>query len=127
MKVSDLRLQSGYWYLATPYSKWSDGIDDAAFVAAKLRGRLVVAGVAAFSPIVHSHYVARAANIDPFSHEIWMPDDKPMFEGSVGLLIADLSGWRESKGVSIEREWATARGMPTVLLDPVTLDWETMP
>lgn len=126
MKAESLRLERGYWYLATPYSKWSGGLDDAAFIASKLRGALVLAGVSNFSPIVHSHYVARAANIDPFSHDIWMPDDKPMFQGSHGLLVADLPGWRESKGVTIEREWAAELDRPVALLDPVSLDWERL-
>ena len=125
--IEDLQISGGYWYLATPYSKWAEGLDDAAFTACKLRGRLMLRGVRAFSPIVHSHYVARAANIDPYSHAIWLPDDKPFFELAHGLLVADLPGWRESVGVGEEIKWARAHGKPRFLIDPASLAWAAMP
>ncbi len=125
--VDGLRLGRGYWYLASPCSRWEGGLDDAAFAVAKIRGRLVLAGVANFSPVVHSHYVARAANIDPYSHAIWLPDDKPIFELSHGILVAALAGWRESHGVTEEIKWAREHEKPRVLLHPKDLTREAMP
>jgi hypothetical protein len=124
--IDELQLQSGYWYLATPYSKWAAGIDDACEVAAQLAGQLVLAGVAVFSPIAHSHTVSRAAKIDPFSHHIWLPADKPLFEAAHGLIVAALPGWSDSFGVGEEIKWAIAHGKPRVLLDPTGLAWAAL-
>lgn len=120
--VSHLPVDQGYYYLATPYSKWTHGIHDANIVAQKMAGELIKVGVPVYSPIAHTHGIALAANIDPFSHAIFMPADKPLFEGAFGLLIADLNGWRESKGVAIEIGWAKELKKPIWVISPGMLD-----
>jgi hypothetical protein len=114
--IDELKIASGY-------SKWAHGIYDACVVAAELAGRLVLAGVAVFSPIAHSHTVSRAAKIDPFSHNIWLPADRPLFEGAHGLLVAALPGWRESYGIGEEIKWAVEHGKLRFLIDPGALTW----
>ena len=121
LDVSALRLARGYWYLASPYSKWAEGIDDAAHVIAKVAGKLIRQGLPVFSPIAHSHTVARAAAIDPYSHEIWLAADKPIFEGAAGMIVAALPGWRESFGIGEEVKWCREHDKPVWLLDVETL------
>lgn len=120
LSPEDLR-GDGFWYLSSPYSLWPGGIDDASWTIARLAGRLLARGVTVFSPIVHSHNIARAANIDPWSHEFWMPHDKPIAHCAGGMIVAGIPGWRESKGVGIELDWFKAAGKPRYLLDPSTL------
>lgn len=125
--VDDLRLASGYYYLATPYSKWAAGLDDAAQTAAWLAGRLIVAGVVVYSPIAHSHAIARAAGIDPYDHAVWLPADRPLFDAAHGLLVAALEGWRDSYGICEEITWAKSQRKPRFLLDPRALTWQALP
>ena len=80
----------GFWYLATPYSKWAAGIDDAALMAARIAGSLARYRVAVFSPIAHSHAVAMASGIDPRDHTIWIPLDDPFMDAARGLIVADV-------------------------------------
>jgi Domain of unknown function (DUF1937) len=123
MEIARIVRNCGYWYLATPYSKWLAGIVDANAVAQKLAARLILERVPVYSPIAHTHGIALAGALDPFDHDIFMPADKPLFDASFGLLIADLPGWRESKGVQMEVGWARAGRKPMLLLNTITLDF----
>lgn len=108
----------GFWYLATPYSKWAAGIDDAALMAARIAGSLARYHVAVFSPIAHSHAVAMASGIDPCDHTIWIPLDDPFMDAARGLIVADIDGWRDSYGVKVEIDRFLAMRKPRFLLAP---------
>lgn len=119
--IDQLVRDQGYWYLATPYSKWAHGLEDANTVAQQLTGRLIAAKVPVYSPIAHTHGIALASSMDPLSHDIWMPADQPLFNAAYGLLVADLPGWKTSKGVDMEIEWARQMHKPIWVIDPETL------
>jgi hypothetical protein len=97
------------WYLATPYSKFSGGIEAAFQAAAKAAATLLRRGAAVYSPIAHTHPLAIYGQVDPYDHDIWMPLDHHMMSRSDGMIIVMMHGWEESKGISIEIE--TFRGM----------------
>ena len=126
--IDALKIRHGYWYLATPYSKWPAGLDDACKTAATLCGRLLLAGVNTYSPIAHSHPVSLTleGQVDPRDHDFWLRADKPLFEAAHGLLVADFPGWRESVGVAKEIAWSRAHVKPSFLLNPQTLGWVTL-
>lgn len=113
-----LHLPSGYWYVATPYSKYPAGIEEAFKAACEGVGRLIKRGVPAFSPIAHSHSVAIYAGIDPLSHDIWLEADRPMMEAAHGLIVLMLPGWNESFGVAHEIEHFEKAGKPVIYLVP---------
>jgi hypothetical protein len=52
-------------YLATPYSKFSGGINMAFVEASIFAARLLALGVKIYSPIAHTHPLAIYGNIDP--------------------------------------------------------------
>jgi hypothetical protein len=114
----------GYYYLATPYSKWVHGLDDANTVAQKLAARLLLLRLPIYCPIAHTHGIAMHTKdeVDARDHGFWMAADKPLFDAACGLLIADLPGWKESKGVQMEIEWCKEQKKPYWLLNPKTLD-----
>jgi hypothetical protein len=126
-EIEDLKIASGYWYMASVYSKWPLGLDDACQEACKLAGELIMRGLPVYSPIAHSHPIAVAADIDPYDHEIWLPADKPMFEQAHGLLVMAMPGWRDSYGIGKEIEWAIAMKKPRFLIAPATLRWQAIP
>ena len=92
----------GFWYLATPYSKYSRGITEAFEDAASIAGTLVEKGIRIYSPIAHSHPIAVHGDIDPEDHSIWLSLDEPFMEAAVGLIVAKMAGWDVSYGIEKE-------------------------
>jgi uncharacterized protein (UPF0335 family) len=73
-----------FLYIATPYSKFAAGTEEAFKMACRVAGSLIDSGVAVFSPIAHSHPIAEHAQLDPLSHKIWLPAAEPMMHAAVG-------------------------------------------
>ena len=110
-----------FWYLASPYSKYSSGNEEAFQEVALQTGLLVQAGVPVFSPIAHTHPIALYAGMDPLDHTIWLPCDRPMMDAAGGIIVCMMDGWRESYGVAHEIEVFRAAGKPVVFMQPGTI------
>lgn len=109
-------------YLATPYTKYKDGDIDAAFRdAAKLAAQLLRAGIKVYSPIAHCHPLSVHGKIDPLDHSIWLPFNDTMLRASDVLIVAEMDGWDQSKGVGYEIEFFERTVKPIFHLDPLTL------
>ena len=111
----------GFYYLASPYSKWEGGLDDAAYVVSEIAGRLISRGLCVFCPIAHTHSVAYAADIEPLNHDIWLPMDEPFMRTARGLIVAGMKGWRDSYGIGEEIKHFAQAGKPRYLLDTASL------
>lgn len=109
-------------YLATPYTKYPDGIESAYEAAAELTARLMRAGASVYSPIAHMHPVAIHGGLDPLDHSIWLPANAAMMERADVLLVAKLRSWQRSKGTRHEIDWFTAAKKPVRYLCPDSLD-----
>jgi hypothetical protein len=107
-----------FWYLATPYSKYPDGIEAAFRAACEQSALLVKAGIPIFCPIAHTHPVAIQGGIDPFDHEIWLPADEPFMHLACGLIFCKLPSWEISYGMNEERKVFTAAGKPILDMEP---------
>ena len=108
-------------YLATPYSKWPQGIE-AAFVAASVvAARLLERGVSVYSPIAHTHPIAIHGGLDPFDHTIWLPFDAALMNAADALIVAGMLGWSESKGVAHEIDVFASAGKSMFYLNPESL------
>ena len=107
-----------YWYLATPYSKYPDGIEAAFLVACEQTAILIRAGIPVFCPIAHTHPVAINGAIDPYDHTIWIPADKPLMEGARGLIFCKLPSWEISYGMDVERKYFESVGRPVIDMTP---------
>lgn len=90
------------WYLASPYSKYPTGLEDAFVRACEITADFLRLGVTVYSPIAHTHPVAMHGNIDPYSHDIWLAFDNAMIKACDGLIVACLEGWMHSKGIEYE-------------------------
>lgn len=110
-------------YLATPYTNFPGGIYDAFTEACALTGKLIQAGVRAYSPIVHGHPITIWGGLDqPLSHAFWLEYDEAMMKVCDVLIVAHMEGWEESKGIAIEIEHFEKAGKPIFdLLDLETL------
>lgn len=94
-----------YWYLATPYTKYEDGIEYAAVGAAIIAERYILEGIPVYSPIVHCHSIAMQGSIDALDSAYWVAQQAPMMYNAYGLIVSNMKGWKESAGVCAEIEY----------------------
>ncbi len=105
-------------YLATPYTKYRPGIEQAFIDASALAARLMLAGVKVYSPIAHTHPMAIHGGINPLDHEVWLPFDEAIMNVCSALAVAHMQGWDESYGISYEIKHFERRGVPVFDLCP---------
>jgi hypothetical protein len=115
--VERVRDVDGYWYIATPYTKYPDGLDVAANHAEFVGGELVRHGVKAYSPIAYCHKIAKRVGLNPTDINIWIPFHEPMISASYGLIVAKMLTWEISTGVSEEIKIYEKAGKPIEYLD----------
>lgn len=117
MSLSDLK-RFDLIYVATPYTKYPDGITLAFIHACKLTARLLRRGLKVYSPIAHTHPIAIHGSIDPLDLSIWLPFDGAMMEKADCLLVAMMQGWESSAGIKHEIETFIERDKPVYFLGP---------
>jgi len=103
LDLDAMRAESGYWYLATPYSKYPAGVEGAFREACQAAAWLVQERIGVYCPIAHTHPIAIHGQIDPLDHAIWLPADAPLMEGAAGLIVCMMPGWEISYGIAQER------------------------
>ena len=93
-------------YLASPYSDPDIFIREQRFQqACKFAGFLMRQGLHVYSPIAHSHPIAKLCNL-PGDNEWWWEFNRPMIEMSDQMFVLTTPGWKESKGILQELEFA---------------------
>jgi hypothetical protein len=106
----------GFWYVASPYSHPdADVRDKRAHDVNDVCGRLLAEGVHVYSPIWATHRACIRHEL-PKDHLFWLAFNKAFIDPATGVLVADINGWRESKGCSQEIEYARQLGKPVYLL-----------
>lgn len=100
-----------YWYLATVYRKYPDGLDAAAEEASRIAALLIDDGVPVFAPIPHGHAIARYSKIPPDS-QIWADLQTPFIAKAYGLIVVRMRGWQESSGIAGEIKAFREAGKP---------------
>jgi nucleoside 2-deoxyribosyltransferase len=92
-------------YLASPYSHPDDRVRQARFEAAcRTAAELMRQGHVVFSPIAHSHGIAKYGL--PLDWRFWERHDRRFLEVCDALAVLALDGWRESVGVHAEMQIA---------------------
>lgn len=114
---------NGFWYLATPYSKYGPGLYAAFLDACDAAGRLLSErGIKTYSPIAECHAIAQTCHLDPRDEMIWVPFLAPKIAAAHGLLVVKMPGWDESKGVTHEIAEFKRQGKPVHYLEWPSLD-----
>ena len=109
-------------YLASPYSRCPLG-HEAAFTYAAIKiAELYRGGVDAFSPIVHTHPVAKHGGLNNVDHEFWMRRDRWFMERCDSLLVMRLPGWDTSRGVQEEIDFFNDCAKPVCFCDPPPIE-----
>ena len=115
----------GFWYLATVYSRNAQGalndeagLDAAAKLACEQTALLIQAGVNVFSPIAHSHWVAKFSGLNPLDSMLWQAVDAPFVEAARGMILVSSPGVSHSAGIDHEAAMFRAARKPVVLMYP---------
>lgn len=119
MNLEDLK--GADLYLATTYTKYPPGIEQAFKDACALCGTLLTRGLFTYSPIAHTHPIAIHAGLDPMDHEIWLPFDRVRMDKADAILVAKMDGWQDSFGIAYEVDVFRSAGKPIYYLDVDTL------
>ncbi len=103
-----------YIYLASPYSHADASIRERRFwQAVEKAAQYANKHLAVFSPIAHTHHMAdfmeEAKRMD---FDLWMAMDLPILKDAAELHVLCLDGWRSSRGVTREIEYANQVGIP---------------
>jgi len=116
-EIADCTPENGFWYVATPYTKYPIGLQSAFEDACRATAELMRRGVPCLSPIAHSHPVATIGGIDPVDHDLWVRNDAPLVHAACGCLVIMMPGWQDSRGVAHEIAEFTAAGKPVFFLE----------
>lgn len=110
-----------FYYLATPYSRYPHGTDQAYVDACRQAALLVAAKIPVFCPIAHSHGIAVQGGLSLYDHDIWLPADAPFMEAARGLIVCMLAGWEDSYGIGEEIRTFKAAHKPIIWMEPGVL------
>lgn len=114
-------------YLAIPYSNDSplaSFIRDARYrVATKIAGTIMEGGHRVFSPITHNHPIKIAngsvgSTVEDPSASVYLHVDKTVFDVCSDLYVVMIGGWKQSRGVQMEIDWAREAGTPLTFIKP---------
>lgn len=113
---------SGFYYLASPYTKYAHG-QEAAFEHASANAALLTQhGIEVYSPITHTHPLYTAsADLRRRDHAFWMKLDRPFMDAARGMIVLKLDGWTVSDGIQQERTIFRAAGKPIIYMTPYTV------
>lgn len=106
-----------FWYLATPYSKYEGGHEEAFILAAKQAALLTNKRIPIFSPIVHSHSISMFGGADHLDYQLWLPQQIPLLQVCIGLIVVMADGWKESEGTKYEIDFMIKRDKPVVYMN----------
>lgn len=111
---------SGFVYFASPYTPVNgESVASRVTAACKCAAQLMREGLAVFSPIVHSHYIAD--HLDEsirMDHEFWMHQDLGILAHAERMIVLRLPGWQVSRGIRREMDEANRLGIPIDFLEP---------
>ena len=106
-------------FLAAPYTHPDPEIVNARVTAINAHTALLMnQSHIVFSPISHSHYIAMENDL-PTTFEFWKKQNHEFIVWCDSIVILKLDGWKESKGVKDELEFARILGKGYILENPV--------
>lgn len=114
-----MMMEDTYWYLATPYTNFEGGHEAAWIMACEQTALLLKAGVPVFSPIAHTHPIAKVGGLKIVDHNFWVNVvDAPMMKGAHGIIHLAAKGWQKSSGMHEEIVHFVKAGKPVVFMEP---------
>lgn len=111
-------MSAGFFYLATPYSKYPRGLDAAYRFAAEQAAALIKAKIPIFCPITMSHTPSIVGSIDGRDLTIWHALNAPFIELACGMIHVSVAESWESNGMRDERRQFYHAKKPVVVMSP---------
>lgn len=106
-------------YLAIPYNDPDHTVREFRYKAVnKVAGKLMLEGHHVYSPISHSHSIAKTYNL-PRGWEYWSEHDKKILKICKKLIVLKLPGWDKSLGVTAEIKFAQENNIPIEYMEYV--------
>lgn len=97
-------------YLASPYSHNDFNTRYNRYTqAAEAVVEVSRTGVPIYSPIVHWHSIATEQGL-PYDAHFWRGQNEPLITACDELWVLCLDGWRQSKGIELEKDFARGLG-----------------
>lgn len=109
-----------YFYLATDYTKYPEGLEEAYTMACRESAKFLGAGVNVLCPIAHAHGINEySGRTLPQTHDFWVGFvDRPMLENASGLIVITSKGWEHSTGIQRELVYAREHNLPIFFKEP---------
>ncbi len=105
-------------YLAAPHTHPNRLVRTMRYIIiTHVASRLVLEGRRIYSPISMSHHMDMMQN-NNISHDQWLELDIQLFRHAGCVLLLELEGHNESKGMNNERDWAMRLRIPMEPVDP---------
>lgn len=99
-------------YLASPYSKYPHGREQAFRQVCRKAGELMLKGEKVFCPIAHSHPIEYWGMQKDQEGDFWLNQDFSVLEHCSKLIVYKMEGWEDSYGVKKEIEFAQQLDIP---------------
>lgn len=106
-------------YLAAPYTHPDPAVLEQRYEAANRAAAVLMRDGPVFSPVSHSHRIAdfmdAALRLD---HYFWQEQDTAVLAHCSRVVVLQMDGWQESKGIAAECAFADAIGIPVEFMHP---------
>ena len=104
------------FYIAGPYSNPNPQMMQLHYeLLTEYATRQTRDGYVVFSPITHSHELARYGT--PTTWAFWKQIDEEFLKRAAAMIVVKLTGWEKSIGVTGEREFCEQWGIPIFYVD----------
>ncbi len=106
------------FYLASPYThKYAEMMQVRYEFTLDIVAYLIRKKIPVFSPIAHFHVIAMQYDL-PKDYEFWKYNDEAAIRACSGFMIAAIEGWKQSKGIRKEYEFAVREGKQISMITP---------
>src|ERR1700704_5407942 len=105
------------YYLASPYSLYPGGKQEAFELVCKKAAELMVLGHLVFCPIAHSHPIEQLGMKETHSGDFWLKQDFAILKHCDELLVYMMPGWKQSTGLAAELKFAEFNNIPITFLE----------
>ena len=105
-------------YLASPYSDPFPEVEAGRFEAAcRASANLMATGVFIYSPVAHTHPIHLHGDL-PGGWSFWERYDRAILQCCHKMIVLQLPGWEQSKGIAAELEISKELGITVEYMDP---------
>lgn len=110
------------FYIASPYSGTPEQMRERFEKTVEYTIALADFNIPVISPIVHWHTPAQLFKL-PTDAEFWKTQNDALLEICEGMIVFMIPGWKKSKGLRYELQFAQEKNMPVFFVDLESEDW----